>query len=68
MMMRPERTGELIKLGFMTQTFTRPNDKRTNAYITRRFGLGPRAPQRVARDRSAGCSKPEELRDSKGEA
>ena len=55
-------------MGFAAQTFTRPNDKRIDAYITRRFGLGPTAPQGVARDRLAGCSKPEELRDSKGEA
>jgi phosphate transport system ATP-binding protein len=38
MMMRPDRTGELIEFGVTAQMFTRPKDKRTEDYITGRFG------------------------------
>ncbi|MDQ3700982.1 MAG: phosphate ABC transporter ATP-binding protein, partial [Chloroflexota bacterium] len=33
-----ERTGELIEFGATAELFTRPQDERTEAYITGRFG------------------------------
>jgi len=33
-----ERTGELVEIGPTSQIFTNPRDKRTEDYITGRFG------------------------------
>jgi phosphate transport system ATP-binding protein len=38
MMMRPDRAGELIEFGGTQKIFTRPTDKRTEDYVTGRFG------------------------------
>jgi phosphate transport system ATP-binding protein len=38
MMMRPDRAGELIEYGQTRALFTRPKDKRTEDYVTGRFG------------------------------
>jgi phosphate transport system ATP-binding protein len=38
MMMRPDRAGELIELDTAQTIFTRPKDKRTEDYVTGRFG------------------------------
>jgi phosphate transport system ATP-binding protein len=38
MMMRPDRAGELIEYGETPRLFTRPKDKRTEDYVTGRFG------------------------------
>ncbi len=38
MMMRPDRAGELIEYDVTTTIFTRPSDKRTEDYVTGRFG------------------------------
>jgi phosphate transport system ATP-binding protein len=38
MMMRPDRAGELIELDTTQAVFTRPKDKRTEDYVTGRFG------------------------------
>jgi phosphate transport system ATP-binding protein len=38
MMMRPDRAGELAEFGETLQIFTNPHDKRTEDYITGRFG------------------------------
>ncbi len=38
MMMRPDRAGELIEFGETEQVFTRPKDKRTEDYVSGRFG------------------------------
>jgi phosphate transport system ATP-binding protein len=38
MMMRPDRAGELIEFDDTKQIFTRPKDKRTEDYVTGRFG------------------------------
>ena len=38
MMMRPDRAGELIELDNTQTIFTRPKDKRTEDYVTGRFG------------------------------
>jgi phosphate transport system ATP-binding protein len=38
MMMRPDRAGELIELDDTHTIFTRPKDRRTEAYVTGRFG------------------------------
>ena len=38
MMMRPDRAGELIEFDVTQQIFTRPKDKRTEDYVTGRFG------------------------------
>jgi phosphate transport system ATP-binding protein len=38
MMMRPDRAGELIELDTTQAIFTRPKDKRTEDYVTGRFG------------------------------
>ena len=38
MMMRPDRAGELIELDATTTIFTNPKDKRTEDYVTGRFG------------------------------
>ncbi len=38
MMMRPERAGEMAEFGETLQIFTKPQDKRTEDYITGRFG------------------------------
>jgi len=38
MMMRPDRSGELIEFGKTQMIFTRPTDKRTEDYVTGRFG------------------------------
>jgi phosphate transport system ATP-binding protein len=38
MMMRPERAGEMAEFGETLQIFTNPQDKRTEDYITGRFG------------------------------
>lgn len=38
MMMRPDRAGELVEYGPTRQVFTNPKDKRTEDYITGRFG------------------------------
>jgi phosphate transport system ATP-binding protein len=38
MMMRPDRAGELIEFGETVTLFTRPNDKRTEDYVSGRFG------------------------------
>jgi phosphate transport system ATP-binding protein len=38
MMMRPDRAGELVEFGDTDTLFTTPRDKRTEDYITGRFG------------------------------
>ncbi len=38
MMMRPDRAGEMIEFDVTTKIFTRPTDKRTEDYVTGRFG------------------------------
>ncbi len=38
MMMEPDRAGVLVEYGTTTQLFTNPKDKRTEDYITGRFG------------------------------
>ncbi len=38
MMMRSDRAGEMIEFGATAQIFTRPKDKRTEDYVTGRFG------------------------------
>jgi phosphate transport system ATP-binding protein len=38
MMMRPDRSGELIEFGETRTVFTRPKDSRTEAYVSGRFG------------------------------
>jgi len=38
MMMRTDRAGEVIELNTTTEIFTKPKDKRTEDYITGRFG------------------------------
>jgi phosphate transport system ATP-binding protein len=38
MMMRPDRTGEMIEFDLTTSIFTTPRDKRTEDYVTGRFG------------------------------
>jgi phosphate transport system ATP-binding protein len=38
MMMRADRAGEMIEFDVTTQMFTRPHDKRTEDYVTGRFG------------------------------
>ncbi len=38
MMMRPDRAGEMIEFDVTTKMFTRPKDKRTEDYVTGRFG------------------------------
>ncbi len=38
MMMRPDRAGELIEFDMAQTIFTRPKDKRTEDYVTGRFG------------------------------
>ncbi|MBN1888902.1 MAG: phosphate ABC transporter ATP-binding protein [Thermoflexales bacterium] len=38
MMMRPDRAGEVIEFDVTTKVFTRPSDKRTEDYVTGRFG------------------------------
>jgi phosphate transport system ATP-binding protein len=38
MMMRPDRAGELIEFDVTQKIFTRPRDKRTEDYVTGRFG------------------------------
>jgi phosphate transport system ATP-binding protein len=38
MMMRPDRAGEMIEYDVTTRIFTRPKDKRTEDYVTGRFG------------------------------
>lgn len=38
MMMRPDRAGEMIEFDVTTKIFTRPSDKRTEDYVTGRFG------------------------------
>ncbi len=38
MMMRPDRAGEMIEFGTTTQIFTLPKEKRTEEYVTGRFG------------------------------
>lgn len=38
MMMRPDRAGELIEYGDTPGLFTRPKDRRTEDYVTGRFG------------------------------
>ena len=38
MMMRPDRAGEMIEFNLTPTIFTRPNDKRTEDYVTGRFG------------------------------
>jgi phosphate transport system ATP-binding protein len=37
-MMSPDRAGELVECGLTSQIFTNPRDKRTEDYITGRFG------------------------------
>jgi len=38
MMMRPDRAGEMIEFGETNRIFTKPSDKRTEDYVTGRFG------------------------------
>ena len=38
MMMRADKSGELVEVGPAEQVFTRPKDPRTEAYITGRIG------------------------------
>ena len=38
MMMRPDRAGEMIEFDHTKQIFTLPQDKRTEDYVTGRFG------------------------------
>jgi phosphate transport system ATP-binding protein len=38
MMMRPDRAGELIEFDVTQKIFTRPKDRRTEDYVTGRFG------------------------------
>jgi phosphate transport system ATP-binding protein len=38
MMMRPDRAGEMIEFDVTTRIFTRPADRRTEDYVTGRFG------------------------------
>ncbi len=38
MMMRPDRAGEMIEYNVTTKIFTRPSDRRTEDYVTGRFG------------------------------
>jgi phosphate transport system ATP-binding protein len=38
MMMRPDRAGELIEFADTHTLFTRPHDRRTEDYVTGRFG------------------------------
>jgi len=38
MMMEPDRAGALVEYGPTAQLFTNPKDKRTEDYITGRFG------------------------------
>jgi phosphate transport system ATP-binding protein len=38
MLMRADRAGEMIEFDVTTQMFTRPHDKRTEDYVTGRFG------------------------------
>ena len=38
LMMRPDRAGELVEYGETEPLFTAPRDKRTEDYITGRFG------------------------------
>jgi len=38
MMMRPDRAGQVIEFDVTTKIFTRPSDKRTEDYVTGRFG------------------------------
>ena len=38
MMMRPDRAGEMIEFNQTEQIFTNPRDKRTEDYVSGRFG------------------------------
>jgi phosphate transport system ATP-binding protein len=38
MMMRPDRAGEMIEFDETAKIFTKPKDKRTEDYVTGRFG------------------------------
>jgi phosphate transport system ATP-binding protein len=38
MMMRPDRAGEMIEYDATDKIFTKPKDKRTEDYVTGRFG------------------------------
>lgn len=38
MMMREDKAGEIVEVGSTSQVFTRPNDAKTEAYITGRIG------------------------------
>ena len=38
MMMRPDRAGEMIEFDLTRTIFTNPQDKRTEDYVTGRFG------------------------------
>ena len=38
MMMREDRSGEVIEFDTTEKIFTKPNDKRTEDYVTGRFG------------------------------
>jgi phosphate transport system ATP-binding protein len=38
MMMSDDRAGELVEFGVTRDIFTNPKDKRTEGYITGRFG------------------------------
>ncbi len=38
MMMAPDRAGQMVEFGRTRQIFTNPQDKRTEDYITGRFG------------------------------
>jgi phosphate transport system ATP-binding protein len=38
LMMRPDRAGELVEFTDTDRLFTKPKDKRTEDYITGRFG------------------------------
>ena len=38
MMMAEDRAGEMIEFGATSEVFTNPKDKRTEDYITGRFG------------------------------
>jgi phosphate transport system ATP-binding protein len=37
-MMRPDRAGQVIEFDVTAKIFTRPGDKRTEDYVTGRFG------------------------------
>jgi phosphate transport system ATP-binding protein len=38
MMMAPDRAGQMVEFGRTRQIFTNPREKRTEDYITGRFG------------------------------